>query len=78
MVNNIPRYYDVKIIVRSNMFDVGGPKWPIHVSHYRENDWSSEIYDVIDKYTHPLYGNIIVLINKDTYEPYSLVKSARK
>ena len=67
MVNNIPRYYDVKIIVNFNRFDIDGSKWPIHVTHYREFDWSSKIY-----------GNITVLINKDTYEPYSLTKSARK
>ena len=78
MVNNIPKYYDVKLFLKHNIFDIDGPIWPIHVCYYKEKEWSSEIYDVIDKYVDPFYGNITVLINKETYEPYSLSKSALK
>ena len=60
------------------MDDIDGPKWPIHVFCYKEKNWSSEIYDVIDEYIHPYYGEITVLINKETYESYSYAKSALK
>ena len=39
---------------------------------------SLEIYQVIDNYTHPIHGDITVLINKKTYQPYSFAKSALK
>ena len=78
MVNNIPSYYYVKIFLRNNIFDNTGPKWPIHVVHYIENKWSSEIYEIQDKYTHPIRGSIVVLINKKIYQPYSSAKSVLK
>ena len=42
-----------------------------------EIHWSSNIYDIADRYTHPLYGDIVVLKNKETYEPYSRKISMR-
>ena len=78
MVNNIPNYYHVKILCINNIFDIDEPKWPTHVVNYIENKWSSEIYDIKDKYTHPFHGVITVLINKETYQPYSSAKSALK
>ena len=32
----------------------------------------------MDKHIDPIYGDIMVLINKETYEPYSYAKSAFK
>ena len=78
MVNNIPDYYDVKIFLTHNFFDDDGPKWPIHVCVYKETQWSLKKYEVIDKYTHLIHDNITVLINKETYQPYSSAKSALK
>ena len=66
-------------------------KWPIHVIDYNEPElstnkiiWpfnkikrSADIYKIINKHFDPIYGNITVLINKETYEPYSHMKSAR-
>ena len=78
MVNNIPSYYDVKIFLKTNILDNYGLKWPIHVRNYIKNRWPVESYEVIDKYKHPIYGNIIVLINKKTYQPYSSAKSTLK
>ena len=79
MVNNIPGYYDVKIYASINIPDINiDVKWPFHVLYYNETHWSSEIYEVIDNYTHPNYGDITVLINKKSYQPYSSAKSALK
>ena len=78
MVNNIPSYYHVKLLLRRDIFNINGSKWPIHVVGYEENEWSSEIYEIHDKYVHPIHGSIVVLINKKTYEPYSSAKSACK
>ena len=78
MVNSIPSYYNVNLFRFHEIVNVDGPKWPIHVIYYKEKDWSSEIYDIIDEYIHPMYGNIIVLINKETYQLYSHAKSAFK
>ena len=79
MINSIPSYYNVKLFRYNIIENVDGPKWPIHVLKYKEREWSSEIYNVIDEYEHSMYdGNIIVLINKETHEPYSHEKSARK
>ena len=78
MVNNIPNYYHVKIFLRENIFDIGGPKWPIYVVKYIENNWPLEIYEIQDKYNHSIYGPITILINKETYQPYSSAKSALK
>ena len=81
MVNNISGYYDVKIFLSSislNILNNNDLKWPIHVRYYEKTHWSSEIYDVIDNYKHPSYGDITVLINKETYQPYSFAKSAIK
>ena len=78
MVNNIPNYYHVIIFLENNIFDNNGLKWPFHVFNYRENKWSSNIYEIQGKYKHPKYGPITVLINKETYQPYSSVKSALK
>ena len=64
MVNNIPRYYNVKIFLKSDKFSNNGPKWPIHASNYRENKWSSKIYEIQDTYVHPIHGSITILINK--------------
>ena len=76
-INNIPRYFYIKIFLYNNIFDCGS-KWPIHVVNYDETKWSSDIYEIIDKHIDPIYGNITVLINKETYEPYSHAKSALK
>ena len=78
MINSISNYYNVRLFVRYNILDIVGPKWPIHAANYNEKKWAPEIYDVIDKYTHPSEGEIIVLINKETYQPYSRDKSALK
>ena len=67
----------MKVYVDDNIFDNEGPKWPIHVVNYKKTNWSSDIYEIIDNYNDPIYGDIIVLINKETYEPYSHAKSAR-
>ena len=55
-----------------------GVKWPIHVYMYDEGKWSPEIYNVINRYVHPIYDDITVIINKETYQPYSCSKSALK
>ena len=78
VINNIPRYYNVKIYVKTNIFEKCEPKWPIHVVKYKEKKWSSDIYEIIDKHIDPIYGDITVLINKETYEPYSHAKSTLK
>ena len=78
MVNNIPSYYHVDIFFFKNIFFIDEPKWPIHVFKYQENRWSSHIYEIQDKYTHPIHGPITVLVNKETYQPYSSAKSALK
>ena len=56
---------------------------PFHIGYYGENTWDSkpmdsDLYDVIDKYPHPFIDefSITILINKETYEPYSCSKSA--
>ena len=77
MINNIPSYYNV-ILFSNNNLDINGSKWPIHVKYYTDSEWSSKVYDIIDKYVHSIYGEITVLINKKTYEPYSCAKSAIK
>ena len=78
MVNNIPNYYDLEIFLKYNILSNDGPKWPIHVVNYKERKWSPEIYEIQDKYTHPIHGSIAILINKKTYQPYSFAKSALK
>ena len=78
IVNNIPSYYQVEIFIDKNIFDDNGPKWPIHVIKYVEHGWPQNIYVIQDKYMHPNYGYIVVLINKETYQPYSSAKSALK
>ena len=80
MVNSIPGYYeyDVKIFVSKNIFGINGPKCSIHVVDYNEEDWSSEIYEVVDNYLDQCHGNITIINNIETYEPYSRAKSARK
>ena len=78
MVNNIPSYYHVKILLRNNIFGDSGLKWPIHVIHYEESEWSSNIYEIHNKYSHQFYGFITILINKETYQSYSFAKSALK
>ena len=83
MVNNISNYYYVKIFLhqynnftRYN-FTSDGPKWAIHIVDYKENDWLPETYEIQDKYTYSTYGSITILIIKESYQPYSSVKSAR-
>ena len=78
MVNNIPNYYHVEIFSENDIFDNDSLKWPIHVFNYRENKWSSDIYEIQYTYKHPKYGPITVLINKKTYQSYSSAKSALK
>ena len=78
MVNNIPNYYHVEIFLKNNIIDNNGPKWPIHIVDYIENKWSPKIYEIQDKYMHPIYGSVIILINKETYQPYSSAKTAIK
>ena len=78
MINNIPNYYHFRILLESNIFDIDEPKWPIHVVRYRIRDWPSDIYEIQDKYRHPIHGPITVLINKKSYQPYSSAKSALK
>ena len=68
----------MKIYADNNIFEKCGSKWPIHVVNYDKKKWSSDIYEVIDKHIDPIYGDITVLINKETYEPYSHAKSALK
>ena len=78
VINNIPRYFNVKIYVNHNIFQKSKPKWPIRVVNYNETHWPSDIYDIIDKHIDPIYGNITVLINTESYEPYSHAKSVLK
>ena len=83
MINNIHRHHKVTIYVLHNTFKNIGPKWPIHVIQYGihpSSVWPSEIYEEIEEYEHPLYGRIMVLINKNTYihDNNSCIKSARK
>ena len=78
MINTIPSHYHVEIFLKKNIFGSEGPKWPIHIIEYIENEWSSNIYDIQDKYIHPFHGSITVLINKETYQSYSFTKSALK
>ena len=82
MVNNIPNYYQVKILLEENIFGSDGLKWPIHVVNYKEQEqeWSPIIYEIQNKYKHkhPIYASITVLINKETYQSYSSAKSALK
>ena len=79
MVNSIPSYYNVKLYLKDNILDNNGPKWPIYVmQNYDTKKWPSVIYEMIDKYTDSFGNDIIVLINKNTHEPYSSAKSARK
>ena len=78
MINNIPSYYHVELFLKYNILGNHGLKWPIHVVNYEENKWPSEIYEIQNKYIHPIYDSIIVLINKESYQPYSSVKSALK
>ena len=79
MVNNIPSYYNVKIFVVKNILGDNDLKWPIYVCNYSKNRWPVELYEMVNNYTHPIYGNIItIIINKKTYQPYSSTKSALK
>ena len=78
MVNNIPNYYYVEILVKENVFGIGGPKWPIHVVDYEEYKWSSNTYKFQGRYKHLFYDYITILINKNIYQPYSSAKSAIK
>ena len=78
IVNNIPSYYHVEIFLKENIFDTNGPIWPVHVINYRKHKWSPDKYDIQDKYTHPHHGSVVILINKETYQPYSSAKSALK
>ena len=78
VINNISDHYHMTLFLNKNIFGITGPKWPIHVVDYEESDWSPEIYEILDKYIHPYYNSVIVLINKNTYQPYSSAKSANK
>ena len=78
MVNNIPNYYHVKILSNTNNPAIDESKCPIHVVDYRENEWSSNIYETLDKYIHSIHGPITILINKEIYQSYSSAKSALK
>ena len=78
MVNSIPSYYHVEILLSDNIFGVDGPKWPIHVVAYDKYKWSSYTYEMQNKYTHSIYGLVTILINTKTYQSYSSVKSALK
>ena len=80
MVNNIPSYYDVKIFLDANILGDYSPKWPLHISHYDKYkfQWPLELYEMIDTYFHSFCGDITVLIDKKTYQPYSFAKSALK
>ena len=78
IVNTIPNYYHVEILLFNNSFGDDGIKWPMHVAGYKEDEWSFDTYEIQDKYIHPIYGPITILINKETYQPYSSVKSALK
>ena len=68
----------MKIFVNHNIFQKCEPKWSIYVVNYNESTWPFDIYEIIDKHIDPIYGNITVLINKESYEPYSYAKSALK
>ena len=64
IINSIPSYYNVKLFLYGNIDNIDDPKWSIHVLNFTKEEWSSEIYNVIDEYKHPKYGNITVLIKK--------------
>ena len=66
------------LFVKRNIFGVYGSKWLIHVVEYMENEWSLNIYEIQDKYTHLKCGIITILINRETYQPYSCAKSCLK
>ena len=77
-INNISKNYNVKVYMDLDIFGDNGPKWPIYVINYDETKWSSDIYEIINKHFDPIYGDITVLINKESYEPYSHAKFALK
>ena len=78
MVNNIPNYYDVKIFLSVNILYDNGLKWPIYVRNYGKINWPLKLYQVINNYMHPIHGDITILIDKKSYQPYSSAKSALK
>ena len=78
MINSIPNYYYVKIVLKNSVFGNNGLKWPIHIVDYIENEWPPEIYEIQGKYMHPIYNSITILINKETYQPYFSAKSTLK
>ena len=78
IVNNIPSYYHVNIFLYKNNFNIDELKWPIHVIDYKEGKWSLNMYEIQDKYIHPIHDSVTILINKKTYQPYSFAKSALK
>ena len=50
----------------------------MYVINYISHEWPHDKYEIIDNYSDPFYGYILVIINKKTYESYSHAKSARK
>ena len=45
----------------------------------RIDKWSPNIYEIQDKYIHPIpyYRSVTILINKKTYQSYSFAKSTQ-
>ena len=78
MVNKLPNYYNVKLFIMNDFSDIGELKWPFHVVDHCDNNWPSDIYDEIDDYVDPKYGDIVVLFNRKTYQSHSHNKSALK
>ena len=74
MKNNISNYFNAEQQVENHNKE---PIWPVHVVNYNKLKWSPKIYEIIDKYMDPIYGDITVLINKKSFQPYAHSKSAR-
>ena len=50
MINNICSHYCMKILLVKNIFNDNGPKWPIHVVDYTDDEWSPDIYGMVTRY----------------------------
>ena len=78
-INNIPNYYNVKIFTKYNFpTAIDELKWTIHVPNCYAKCWPLKIYHIVKTYNHAHYGDMTILINKETYEPYSSAKSTLK
>ena len=64
MINDIPDYYNVIFLLKYIIPNCERLKWSRHVVYYDAENWPSITYDIINKYTHPIHGDITVRKNK--------------